>query len=467
MRFKLHTILVLVFNNTEGTSDIMNELLIKNGTVITLGKNNKIIKNGAVLIMDGIIKEIGKTDDFKDISSTTEVIDAKGKLIMPGFINMHMHFYSTFARGLCPKQPAAKNFTEILEKLWFPLDKVLNEKDIFYSTMVPLINGIKSGTTTFFDHHESQGFQNGSLDVIENAVNKAGARSCLCLGSSDRYGKGQDGVEENIRFIKKVKSEKKDNNSLVAAMFGLHALFTVNDETLHNSVNAANELGVGIHVHTGEDKADQSINREKYGLSVIERLYKSGGLGHNTLANHCIHVSEREMDLLQETGTSVIHNPQSNMNNAVGVAQIPLMLEKNLTVGLGTDGMTPSMLDDVRVANILHKLVHKDPRIFFAESCQLLLENNASIANRFFETKIGILEKGASADMIIMDYDPPTPLDESTFLGHFLFGICGAHVNSTIVKGNVLVRDGILTKINEEEVMALSREQAADFWKRF
>ena len=155
------------------------------------------------------------------------------------------------------------------------------------------------------------------------------------------------------------------------------------------------------------------------------------------------------------------------MNNAVGVANILEMLKKGILVGLGTDGMTPSMLDDVRVANVLHKLVNKDPRVFFVESCQLLLENNAKIANRFFSNKIGVLEENAQADIIIMDYDPPTPLNESTFLGHFLFGICEANVDTTIINGKVLMKDGKLLNIDEAAVNAASRKQAEDFWRRF
>ena len=445
----------------------MSSLLIKNGTVITLGTNNRILKDGAVLVENDIIQKIGRTKDFSDISEDTDIIDAKGKLIMPGFINQHMHFYSTFARGITPKQPAAANFVEILDKLWYPLDKVLNEKDIYYSAMVPLINGIKNGTTTFFDHHESQGFQDGCLDVIEKAVRETGVRSCLCLGSSDRYNKGAEGIKENIRFINKIQKQNKAGDDLISAIFGLHALFTVNDETLYSSTEAANDLGVGFHIHTAEDKADQNENLKKYGMSVIERLHKAKGLGHNTLAVHSIHVSDKELILLNETETCVIHNPQSNMNNAVGVANVLEMLNRGILVGLGTDGMTPSMLDDVRVANILHKLNHKDPRVFFVESCQLLLENNAKIANRFFPRKIGVLEENAQADIIIMDYDPPTPLNESTFLGHFLFGICEAIVDTTIISGKVLMKNRKLLNIDEAVVNAASRKQAENFWKRF
>jgi len=446
----------------------MKTLLIKNGTVITLGANNQIIYDGAVLIKDNVIKRYGKTKDFEDISKDIEVIDAKGKLIMPGFINPHMHFYSTFARGIIPKQPPAKNFLEVLEKLWWPLDKALNEKDLYYSSVVPLINGIKSGTTTVFDHHESQGFQTGCMDIIENAVRECGVRSNLSLGISDRYNKGQEGIEENIRFIENIqKHNSNTGDDLVTAMFALHALFTVNQNSLLAATDAANRLNVGFHVHIGEGDSDQDVNKSKYNKSVIKRMYDAGGLGEKTNAIHCIYVSDEELDIISETKTSVVHIPQSNMNNAVGVADVLKMMNKNILVGIGTDGMTPSMMDDVRVANIVHKLVKKDPSIFFCESCQLLLENNAKIANRFYKRNIGTIEEGNYADLILVDYIPPTPFNESTFLGHFLFGICEATVDTTIINGKVLMKNRQLINIDEEKIMYESRKQAADFWKRF
>jgi cytosine/adenosine deaminase-related metal-dependent hydrolase len=200
---------------------------------------------------------------------------------------------------------------------------------------------------------------------------------------------------------------------------------------------------------------------------VVRRLAKAGGLGPRSIAVHCVHISPGEMDLLKATGTCVVHNPQSNMNNAVGVAPVIEMLKKKMLVGLGTDGMTSNMRDEVRVANILHKFAKKDPRVFFVESCQLLLENNAKIASRFFKRQVGVLKKGAYADIIVLDYEPPTPLTSDTFLGHFLFGLCGSKVDTTIVNGKVLMKGGRLIGLDEKKITARSRKLARSFWKRF
>ncbi|MDD3604648.1 MAG: putative aminohydrolase SsnA [Kiritimatiellae bacterium] len=441
-------------------------LLITNGTVVTLGDDNKIINDGAVLIEDGIIQAVGKASAVKKKARGAKVLDAKGKVIMPGFINTHMHLYSTFCRGLSPKMPPPKTFVEILERMWWPLDEALNGKDILYSCLIPLMDCVKNGTTTIIDHHESQGFQTGSMSIIEKACRQVGVRSVLTLGLSDRYKKGEEGIQENVDFIRKIQAKQKKGDDMIAAMMGLHALFTVNDKSLKKSCDLASELGCGMHVHVAEDKADQVDNKKKYGKTVVERLAAAGGLGPKTLAIHCIHINDKEIGLLAKTGTCAVHNPQANMNNAVGVAPVLKMLSKGVLVGLGTDGMTTNMKDEVRVANILHKHAAQDPRVFFVESCNLLLKNNAKIASRFFNRPVGELKKGTYGDVIVMDYEPPTPMNGNTFLGHFLFGLCGAKVASTVVNGKVLMQDGRLA-INEKKICAESRKQAADFWKRF
>lgn len=331
-------------------------LLITNGTVVTLGDNNRIISDGAVLVVDGVIQAVGKAAAVKKQARGAKVLDAGGKVIMPGFINAHMHLYSTFCRGLSPKQPPATNFVEVLERLWWPLDNALNGKDVLYSSLIPLIDCIKNGTTTIIDHHESQSFQTGSLSVIEKACRKAGVRSALTLGISDRYKKGEEGIEENVRFLKKIQAKRKKGDDLVSAMMGLHAkLFTVNDKSLKKSCDLAREFDCGMHVHIAEDKADQAANKKQYGKSVIERLHAAGGLGPKTLAIHCVHVGDREIGLMAKTGTCAVHNPESNMNNAVGVAPVMKMMEKGALVGLGTDAMTTDMKAEVRVANVFHK----------------------------------------------------------------------------------------------------------------
>lgn len=443
------------------------DLIVGNGIVVTLGKDNRLIEDGAVLIAGGKIKAVGKTEDVRAGSPEAEFVDAGGKVIMPGFINTHHHLYSTFAKGLTPHDPPPYTFVEILERMWWPLDRALEKEDLYYSALVPLIDCIKKGVTTVIDHHESQGYQLGSLDQLARAARELGVRGCFTLGVSDRYDKGQEGVEEDIRFIKEVQSSSAEEQRMITGMFGLHAAFTVNDETLDRVAKEAGRMGVGVHVHVAEAASDEEDSLSKYGMRIIERLEKHGALGPKSLAIHCVHIDETEMDILKETGTAVVTNPESNMNNAVGVSPILKMIEKGIPVGLGTDAMTSNMLKEVQLVNILQHQEQKDPRVAFVESCQTLLENNPEIATRQFGVELGVLKEGAAGDVVVLDYLAPTPMDGNNFLGHFLFGICEAAVLTTVSNGKILMKDREVIGVDEEEINARSRELAAKFLQRF
>lgn len=441
-----------------------NSLLIKNGIVVTLGEKNKVLYDHAVLCENGKIKKIGKNSDFKD--KYTKTINAHGKVVMPGFINAHMHFYSTMVRGLGKAKPS-KNFQEVLENLWWRLDKKLSLEDCYYSALLPLIDAVKRGTTTLIDHHASPFAARGSLNKIAGAVKKVGLRASLCYELSDRDGDkiAQDGIDENVDFIKRCKKEKDEQ---IKALFGLHASFTIGDKTMEKATSAGKQLNAGFHVHVAEAQSDQDYNLKHFGMRVVERLHKFGILGPQTIAAHCIHVNDREMDLLKETNTAVAHNPQSNMNNAVGVADVPKMFQKGILVGLGTDAMTVNMLEELRSALWIRHLAYNNPSVGFMESLLPLVVNNAKIANRYWETKIGELKEGYAADIILMDYFSPTPFDENTFLGHLAFGLSQSFVDTTIVGGKVLMENKKL-KIDEdeEEIAAKSLELSTKLWQRF
>ncbi len=454
-------------------------ILIEKGTVVTLGKENRIIENGAVYIENSVIKDVGPTSELKKkYTPNSELrtpnyqsIDARGKVIMPGLINTHHHLYSTLARGMAIPGEPAKNFVEILEKLWWPLDKTLNKEDIYYSALIPLIECVRNGTTTIIDHHESQTYQVGSLDELEKAAGEIGIRSCLCLGISDRYDKGKEGLEESERFLKKLRtpnSELRTTNNLVSAMVGLHASFTVNDDTLEKAVGLAKKYDVGIHIHCAEDKADEEDSVKKYGKRVVERFKDKGVLGPKSILVHGVHLDEREMDILKETKTNLVHNPESNMNNAVGWADVLKMLEKGVMVGLGTDGMSSDMLSQMRCAYLIARNEKKDPRVAFMEAPRMLLENNPKIVSQVTPFgKLGEISAGSLADVILIDYLPPTPLNENNFLGHLIFGLVDATVDTTIVNGKVLMENKRLVGIDEEKITAKSQELAQKLWERF
>lgn len=443
----------------------MSTTLIENGIIITLGDNNKVLYGHSLLIEGDKIKKIAPAAEFKDKYDT--VIDARGKVVMPGFINAHMHFYSTLVCGLGKADPS-KDFNEVLKNLWWRLDKKLVLDDCYYSALLPMINAIKRGTTTLIDHHASPFAITGSLDVIAKAVKETGLRASLCYELSDRDGEkiAQEGIEENVNFIKRCNKEKDPQ---LSALFGLHASFTINDKTMEKAVKAAEGLGCGYHVHTAEAISDQDYNVKHFGTRVVQRFKKFGILGPKTICAHCVHINDDEMDILKETDTVVVHNPQSNMNNAVGVADIISMSKKGILVGLGTDAMTVNMLEEMRSAMWIRHLAEKDPSCGFMEVTTLLPFNNPKIANRHFSgLGLGELKAGNAADVICVDYIPFTPFDESNFLGHLCFGIGGASVDTTIAGGKILMHNKTLKiNIDEQKIAHEAQSLAKSLWERF
>ena len=433
----------------------------ENGIVVTLGPKNRVIWNGSVVSEGEDIVAVGDAAEMKRRFPNAEAVDCTGKIVLPGFICAHHHFYSTMARGMAIPGEPASNFVEILERLWWKVDRALDEEDITLSAQIPLIECIRNGTTTVIDHHASPGMPDGSLDLIESAVRQAGIRASLCYEVSDRNVVG-DGILENERFIRKI--GKGDRQ--IAALMGLHASFTLSDDTLEKCAGIARDAGVGCHVHVAEDLADREDSLRKYGMPTVHRLEKMGVSGPKSLFIHCVHIDESEMDLIASTKTSVVHNPEANMNNAVGVTPLLKLLSKNILVGLGSDGMSSDMLSQMRCAYLLHRLANNDPRVAFLEAPKLLLENNAGIVDRQFGIRVGEIAEGRPADLAILDYQPPTALSEANFLGHLIFGLVDATVDTTVCRGQILMQNKKILSMDEERIAARSRERAPRMWQR-
>ncbi len=440
-----------------------HSLLIEGGTVVTLGKTSKVLPNHSVLVENGRIRRIapkGRSEPFAG-----QRIDAARKVVMPGLINAHTHLYSTFARGLTRTKPARK-FNEVLKHLWWRLDSALTVEDCYYSALVALLDSIRHGTTTIFDHHASPQAVGGSLAAIEQAVSQVGLRACLCYEVSDRDGQrvARAGLEENRSFISHC---RKQSHGHLRALFGLHASFTLSNRTLESAAHLAHESATGFHIHVAEAASDQAFARRKFGLPVVNRLAKFGILGPQTVAAHCVHVAPAEMDLLADTQTAVVHNPQSNMNNAVGVADLVGLCRRGVLVGLGSDAMTTNMLEELRVALWGQRLSQGNPSAGFAEVTAALLANNPRIARRTFDLPLGELAEGGVADVAIFDYDSPTPMESANAFSHLLFGISQAVVDTTIVGGRVLMQNRQLKlDIDEARVHARARELAKALWEQ-
>ncbi len=453
-------------------------MLITNGTIITLGRENKIIPNGAIYIEGDRIVDVGTTESLVSSHPVSERLDAGGKLVMPGNICAHTHFYGAFARGMSlPPGPPPKNFPEILQKLWWRIDRALTLEDSKYSALVCLVDAIKHGTTTLIDHHASPNAIDGSLDAIAEAVNESGLRACLCYEVTDRNGVdgANAGIQENIRFLNKVASSKKQvvgnsnpaTSDLLRATFGLHASFTVSDKTLEKCLAELDGLDAGFHVHVAEDISDEDDAMQNFGMRVGERLNARGILGAKTIAAHCVHVDVSEIDLFKRTQTKVSHQPRSNMNNAVGVANVLGMMRHGVTVGLGNDGFSNNMFSEMKTAYLVHKSHQRDPRVMGADQVfQMAYANNAKICANFWNTAVGELSVGAYADIILLDYAPFTELNAGNFPWHVIFGVDGSNVTHTICGGNVLMQDREVVNLDEEAITAKAMELSKQAWKR-
>ena len=438
-------------------------LLIGNGKIVTRDNVVPFIENGAVAVDGELIKETGDTVALRAKYPDADYIDAKGKLVMPGFINIHMHYYSTFARGIALGGKPATTFGEVLSGLWWRLDKQLTLDDVYYSCIGPMIDEVRSGVTSVIDHHASPFAVEGSLFKIAEAAELFGIRSNLCYEVSDRDGEeiALAGIRENVDFAKHC---KKQDDDMLGCLFGMHAQMTVGEKTLDKCLEAA--AGTGFHIHAAEGIEDVVDAVSKYGMRVIERLHAKGVLSEKSIAVHCIHVTEEEMELLGESGAAVAHNPQSNMGNAVGVSPVLELMKRGVLVGMGTDGYSADVLESYKTAAILHKHAKGIPSAAWAEPPAMLFENNRKIMERFIKGKTGAIAKDHYADIIIVDYKGPTPVNADTINSHILFGITGRHVDTTIINGRIVMKDRVLLNIDEEALMAKSREQAQKLWKR-
>ena len=437
-------------------------LVIGNGKLFTRNDEMPFVENGAVAIEGTKIAAVGETEAIKKQYGDAEFIDAKGGVIMPAFINTHEHIYSAMARGLSIKGYNPKGFLDILDGQWWTIDRHLTLEQTKYSAVETLISCIRNGVTTVFDHHASFGQIGGSLFTIADVAKELGVRACLCYEISDRDGmdKARESVMETAEFIRYA---LKDDTDMIAGMMGMHAQFTISDATME--LAAANKPDeVGYHIHVAEGIEDLHDCLKKYGKRIVDRLMDFNILGEKTLLGHCIYINPHEMDLIKDTNTMVVHNPESNMGNACGCPPTMELVHRGILTGLGTDGYTHDMIESYKVANVLHKHHLCDANAAWGEVPKMLFENNAAIANRYFKTPLGVLKEGAAGDVIVVDYNPPTQLDASNINGHILFGMTGRDVVTTVANGRVLMKDREIKVIDVEEAMAKCREESAKLW---
>ena len=437
-------------------------LLVTNGRLITRDAAQPYFEDGAVVIDGTTIAAVGEAAALKARYPDAEVVDAKGGVIMPGLINAHTHIYSGLARGLAIAGNTPTNFLEVLEGTWWNIDRHLTLDGTRASAYATVLDCIRDGVTTIFDHHASFAEIPGSLFAIKDVCKELGIRACLCYEVSERDGeeKCRESIAENAEFARWAAKEK---DPMIAAMFGGHALFTISDKTFEEMVKANDGL-TGFHIHVAEGMNDVYDSLRNYGCRPINRLLYNGLLGDRTVLGHCIHVSPAEMDIIKETGTMVVNNPESNMGNAVGCAPVLQMMRKGILVGMGTDAYTHDMLESLKVFLTIQRHNAALPNVAWCEGTQMLFENNAAIAAKYFPQPVGVLKEGAAADVIVMDYKPFTPFSDENIDGHMLFGMMGKNCRTTIINGKVLYKDREFVGIDEERINAWTMEQSKKLW---
>ena len=436
--------------------------ILGNGTLVTGSFPAEVVSHGAVAWTGERISAVGDESAIRAQFPNAHYLDGRGGLILPGLVNIHHHFYSALARGLDPGVPM-RSFPEVLDRLWWRLDRALDADTVRISALLSAAECVRHGCTTVFDHHASPSCIEGSLDAIAEAVGQAGISALLCYEVTDRNGTEDAwaGIDENMRFL-----ADRAHDPRIRGVVGLHASFTLRDETLAR-VAERRPPGSGCHIHVAEDPVDVSASIEAFGVGPVERLGLFDLLDERALLAHAIHLEQADYERAAEADAILIHNPESNANNGVGRLNVPRIAALGCTIGLGTDGMSSSMLRALRFAFLTHRGATGDPSSGF-EALPDLLAHNAAAARRFFpEPLLGQLVEGAPADVIAVDSAPPTPISEENLFGHLVYGTSKSPVRHTVARGRVLLEDFRHTTLDPEELAARARELAPPLWKRF
>jgi len=407
---------------------------IENSTILNF--NPFKVEENTDLIIDGN-KIIDKGKNIINKYPECKVI-GKNKVITTGIVCSHSHIYSALARGLDIELKKSKDFVQILENLWWILDKALNKDMVEVSAQVCAIEAILNGVTTIVDHHSSPNFIEGSLNTIKNSFEKIGLRSILCYETTDRNGqeKIEEAILENENFANMIEKEKKDKcHNLTEASIGAHAPFTLSDNTLKELSRICGKTNRGLHIHVSEDRFDPVFNRFYYANDPIKRLEKFNLLNEKSIIVHGVHIDPDEIEIINKNNSILVHNPRSNMNNSVGYNNL---LHNYDIVAIGTDGINHDVISELATA--YYKNRDEKLSITMQEFLKML-DNGNIILNRYFEQKFGKIEKDCIADLVLWDYNSPTEFIDSNIAGHFIFGFNSGYVNTVIINGNIVLKD--------------------------
>ncbi|HEY4438287.1 MAG TPA: putative aminohydrolase SsnA [Lelliottia sp.] len=439
----------------------MSIIILKNATGVQLHPA-KVWENVDIAIENDVILEVGPSLAARYPQAKSK--EMNGRIVMPGMVCAHNHFYSGLSRGIQATIPPCPDFISTLKNLWWRLDRALDEESLYYSGLICALEAVRSGCTAVIDHHASPDYIGGSLSQLRNAFLKVGLRGMTCFETTDRNGGTKElvaGVEENIRFAGEIDAARKKGEQpyLVEAHIGAHAPFTVPDEGLGMLKEALKITGRGLHIHAAEDGYDVSHSHHRYGKDLLVRLSEFDLLDSKTLVAHGLYLSETDIALLNASDSFLVHNARSNMNNHVGYNQHLLEI-RNLA--LGTDGIGSDMFEEMKFAFFKHRDAGGP---LWPDSFARALSNGNELLNRNFNARFGRLEAGFKADLTVCDYQPPTPLIAENIAGHIAFGMGSASVSSVMVNG-VMIYENRQFTFDCEPIFAEARRVAKKLWAR-
>lgn len=428
-----------------------DELIIRNAWICQIKSEQINPIFGDLEVKNGIITKIHVKDFRQFIASKTKIddrcqniINAGGRVLTVPLVNFHDHFYSRLSKGL-PFRGRTDSFGNILETIWWKLDRALDADMIRASVQIAAMEAIRNGVTYIFDHHASPDCTTDSLSIIAEILSDFNIRAVLCFEISDRNGKlkTKQALRENFQFI------QKHTNKNIRGMIGLHAPFTLSDQSLQEVKELRAKLNIGIHIHLAEDSYEIDYSQELYNKSAVERLHNFELLTTDSILAHCIHVSENDYQLIDKAGCAIVYNPDSNLNNAVG---LPNYAKKpdSIPALAGTDGMHANIARSLKQLFLLQRYQKNSFEQVF-NSFQRMYMDSIHFARRFFPD-FPSLSEGKRADFILWDYVPPTPFSTDNFWGHFIYGVLEYPLHSVIQYGQLLMHNFHLLAVDEQKI---------------
>ena len=437
----------------------MSRSLITNARILTLHPGAPLVDGGTLVLEDGVVAQVLAEPHPRDAHA--EHLDAGGALVFPGLINAHTHAYSALVRGM-HASIHAPSFADLLRNLWWKLDSSLTLDDVRASAMLTALEGLRRGVTTVVDHHASYGAIENSLEAVAEGFEAVGQRAVVCFEVSDRLGReaADEALAENARHA----AHARALPFRLGSMLGLHASFTLSDETLTRAAAVADAHALRVHVHVAEDRIDRVTAPDADETGVVARLQRFGLLQSGALLAHGVHLGDSELQCVAEHGAVIVHNPRSNMNNAVGRADLAAMGRAGVQVALGTDAYGTGMMQEARVATLVQRQAPcaGDGQLV----AEALLQANPHLIMPWLPGAGRVLP-GCPADVVVTRYVPPTPMTAANVWDHLLFGEVESRVRSVFVAGERVLDEGRSTRIDEAEFEASCRDAAAALWKRF